>query len=122
MSTSAHPDLAVAVAEQVMRCTSDLGAAAAVLTIAPSSRLAVAMAGQLCTEHDIALLAGAPLTVWARGGTLNPRWREGYPVRDDSAARELEFLAALYPDPDDSTDPVARLLALRSRAEADLAG
>jgi hypothetical protein len=112
--------LALAVVDQVMRCTADLGAAADVLGTPERTPAAVALAGRLVAEHAVPLAPGAPLTVWARGGSLDPNWQAWCPPRPGSAAAELADLEQVY-GPGDGSDPLTRLLDLRARFASDVA-
>lgn len=122
MTDAAPPSLADLVAEQVMRCSGDVDMAASFTATRPGTPQAAALVGRLLTlAPGITLVAGSPLCVWVSGGTLDPHWRAAYPPASDSAYAHLEFLAELYTDPVDITDPITHLVDLSARAALEIA-
>lgn len=111
------------VVEQVMRCSSDMAAAAEFYSGEPGTPEARSSVGRFLRSHEnVILVAGSPLIVWAHGGQLTPNWRAAYPPALGSSYAYLEFLTELYPDHSaPATSAFDTLTALEARSLAALA-
>jgi hypothetical protein len=99
-----------------MRLTDDELLTERVAAATPCSKAAKAALGRLLTAHPHGLTAGSPLHSLVTGGPVDPIWRDQVKTCEGSLWSDLQFLIALYGEPEDCSDALRALHLLRSRA------